>query len=211
MVASMIKSILRTVVVLAIVIPMAGCDSVSNTAEDPDVLITATKGGPAADLGDLSGTQACQGLCPLTDAEKAGLLFVYEEELLAQDVYAAMFELWGTPMFATISASETVHAASVALLIDHYGLENPAAIHVAGVFENADLQDWYDALMASGSVSLLSAFEAGVEIEEVDIANLTAQLAFVDNKNIIQVYQHLLTGSQRHLDAFLAHIEAITN
>jgi hypothetical protein len=49
---------------------------------------------------------------------------------------------------------------------------------------------------------LYEALLVGVAIEELDIADLEAQLAFVTNPGIINLYTNLKAGSVSHLAAF---------
>ncbi len=66
----------------------------------------------------------------------------------------------------------------------------------------------YDTLVAKGSQNLTEAYKAGVTIEEVDIADLTASLQLVDpaDSDIITMMETLLHGSQNHLRAFSRHV-----
>lgn len=43
----------------------------------------------------------------------------------------------------------------------------------------------------------------GVEIEDLDIRDTTAQLTDIDNADILMVYDHLLRGSRNHLRAYM--------
>ena len=136
----------------------------------------------------------------LTAEEADGLLFMREEEKLARDVYLAMWERWGLQEFENIAASEQQHMDAVLYLLGKYGLEDPALDR--GVFENQDLQQLYDDLLAQGEVSLVDAIKVGIIIEETDIADITDYLTQTDKKDITTVYNNLLDGSYNHLAAF---------
>jgi hypothetical protein len=41
----------------------------------------------------------------LSDAEKASLTLMREEEKLARDVYVYVYDIWGTPIFSNIATS----------------------------------------------------------------------------------------------------------
>ena len=43
---------------------------------------------------------------PLSEDEKAGILLMREEEKLARDMYAALYERWNVPIFNNIARSE---------------------------------------------------------------------------------------------------------
>ena len=71
-----------------------------------------------------------------------------------------------------------------------------------GVFENQDLQNLYDMLVARGNLSLSEALKVGGLIEEVDIVDLEAHLALTNHTDIRNVYNNLIDGSCNHLRAF---------
>jgi len=143
----------------------------------------------------------------LNNDEIADLLFMREEEKLARDVYLALYEQWGTPVFQNIAASEQVHIDAILGLINQYGLEDPAAGNGAGVFNDPSLQSLYDQLSAAGSQSLGDALIVGATVEEIDILDLQGSLAQTGNGDIVAVYQNLWAGSENHLRAFVSSWE----
>lgn len=143
----------------------------------------------------------------LTAAEVESLNFMREEEKLAHDVYVALYEMWGLPVFQNIAASELNHTESVLRVMETYGLPDLAQGNPAGVFTDPTLQSLYDQMIAQGSQSLLAALRVGATIEEVDILDLQARLAQTGNADITRVYQGLLSGSENHLRSFAGMIE----
>ncbi len=137
----------------------------------------------------------------LNQAETDALLFMYEEEKLARDVYTSLAALYTQPMFSNIASSEQTHMDSVKALLDRYELAVPVA-DTAGVFNNTDLQKLYDDLTAQGSQSLVEALKVGAAIEEIDILDLKERLQQTDQEDIRQVFESLLAGSYNHLNAF---------
>ncbi|MBM4427529.1 MAG: DUF2202 domain-containing protein [Chloroflexi bacterium] len=136
----------------------------------------------------------------LSAEEAAALLFMREEEKLARDVYNQMYALWGQPVFQNIAASEQAHMDEIKLLLDRYGLADPAL--APGQFADANLQALYDQLIAQGSISATEALNVGALIEQTDIADLQARLAQTDNADIQLVYTNLMNASYNHLAAF---------
>jgi hypothetical protein len=136
----------------------------------------------------------------LSADEAAALLFMREEEKLAGDVYNFLYTAWGQPTFQNIAASEQKHTDEIKVLLDRYGLTDPAL--AAGQFTNPDLQALYTQLTAQGSLSLADALKVGAAIEEIDILDLQTRLAQTDNADIQQVYNNLMSGSYSHLQAF---------
>jgi hypothetical protein len=146
----------------------------------------------------------------LTAGEIADLEYMREEEKLAHDVYVALYDLWGVPVFNNIAAAETTHTSAVLRLLNRYGIADPVAGNPAGVFANADLQALYDELVAQGSLSAADAYYVGATIEEVDIADLQKSIAASRQADITAVYNSLLRGSSNHLRAFVGQWERTT-
>jgi hypothetical protein len=113
-----------------------------------------------------------------------------------------MFLLWGSNVFQNIGASEQTHMDAVKLLLTRYALPDPAATTLPGQFGNTMLQGLYDALVTSGQVSLVAALRVGAEIEDLDIRDLRAIKATIDNADLLLVYESLEKGSRNHLRAF---------
>ena len=144
----------------------------------------------------------------LTQEDIDSLLYMREEEKLAHDVYVTLYDLWGAPIFNNIASSEQNHTEMVLALLNQYGLADPAAGNAVGVFVNADLQALYDDLVSQGSQSYEAALLVGGLIEEVDIADLRAELATTNVAAIEQVYQSLLSASGNHLNGFANSYES---
>jgi len=145
----------------------------------------------------------------LTQAEEDALLFMYEEEKLARDVYTALYEQWGLSVFQNIIASEQAHMDSVKTLLVHYGLSEPVA-QSPGVFTNQDLQALYDQLIAKGKLSTTDAVLVGGAVEEIDILDLRDRISLTDKPDIEQTFNNLMNGSINHLKAFAQNYQIIT-
>ncbi len=138
-------------------------------------------------------------LYTLSDEQKAGLVFMYQEEKVARDVYNAMYTKWGNRVFTNIAKSEQSHMDAVKAILEKYSLVVPS--DEAGVFTDSDLLALYNTLIAMGNVSSNEAMKVGVLVEETDIADLIERM--VDAPDDIEiVYQNLLNGSYNHLNAF---------
>jgi hypothetical protein len=138
----------------------------------------------------------------LSEAEKTGLLQMREEEKLAQDVYLSLAGLWPQArQFQNISSSEASHTESVRQLLERYQIADPAQKET-GKFNSAALQSLYDSLITQGKTSLIAALQVGLEIEELDIADLQTLSKSIDQEDIHLVYQELERGSRNHLRAF---------
>jgi hypothetical protein len=146
----------------------------------------------------------------LTAGEIAGLLKMREEEKLAHDVYVYLDDTWGQNSFENIASSEQTHMDEIKVLLDAYGLADPATGNPAGVFTDPALQKLYNDLTKQGSESLAAALKVGGAIEEIDILDLREQLKFVTRADIQVVYQNLENGSDNHLRAFSGTLERQT-
>ena len=172
-------------------------------------------GGPplsvdANGLSTFNGTNLGSSLATLpiellNSTEQESLIYMREEERLAQDVYAYLDSRWGSGLnvFGNISRSEASHTEAVRQLLLRYNLTDTAANLPAGHFANATLQALYKQLVATGTPGVVDALRVGAVIEEIDIRDLRAALVNVDNQDIRLVYENLLKGSRNHLRAFV--------
>ncbi len=159
-------------------------------------------GGAGPSAAGIEAALATIAPASLSVAEAESLVFMREEEKLARDAYAALYGLWHVNVFQNIGASEQVHMDAVKMLLTRYALPDPAATTLPGQFGNPLLQTLYGALMTSGQASLVDALKVGAEIEDVDIRDLRAIKATVDNADLLLVCENLEKGSRNHLRAF---------
>ncbi len=167
------------------------------------------RGGSGARAEDDSHSQLAFTTGELSDVEKSSLIFMREEEKLARDVYAVLYEQWGLPVFQNISSSEQTHMDAVKNLLDGYGLTDPMLAE-AGKFTNPELQSLYTDLVARGSQSVSEALKVGAAIEEIDILDLQESLAQTVNVDVQRVFNSLLNGSYNHLRAFTSTLQTQT-
>ena len=173
---------------------LLACQSEIPTSADDLSMLTKYGGGN----GNGGGTTY-----ELSQEERDGLIHMRIEEKLARDVYIVMGELWNHKVFLNIQLSEQKHMEAVKCKLDKYNVPDPLTTDSVGVFPDPVFQQLYDQYIQQGSQSLNEALLVGKAIEELDIADLTFQLTFVDNPDIIRVYQNLKAASENHLAAFL--------
>jgi hypothetical protein len=182
----------------------ASPDTNTSTAPDASALFGNGNGnGNGNSNGNSNGDGTGITTIPasdLSDVEAASLLYMREEEKLARDVYNALYAVWGQPTFQNIASSEQAHMDEIKLLLDRYGLTDPAL--APGQFTDASLQTLYNQLVAQGSTSLADALKVGAVIEEIDILDLQTRVAQTDNADIQLVFNNLMNGSYNHLKAF---------
>ena len=176
----------------------------SSAADDAAVPVEVDDEGVTT-LGPGTGASLPDPVAQLSADDEAALLFMREEERLALDVYTALGETWGLPIFTNIAAAEQTHTDSVRVLLERYGLEDPVPSRPAGEYADATLQAAYDELVELGSRSLEDALRVGAIVEELDIADLRARPA--DAPDVAQVFDALERGSRNHLRAFVGQLE----
>ncbi len=140
-----------------------------------------------------------------SDEALTELKFMIEEEKLAGDIYDVFYATYGVKIFKNIGASEDKHFDAVSDYAVKIGLDVDAFVFKpAGEFENPDLQDLYDTLLAQGMESLNDALKVGVTIENKDIVDIAAAAEAVGGTPLADIYGNLLDASYNHLDAFEA-------
>ncbi len=186
---------------LMMLFTLAGCISSGDDSE------SSPEGEYAGiDVGQIEDAMGEISVSELSDEEITGIRYMREEEKLARDVYLALYDLWGTPIFANIAASEETHTGAVETLIVRYGLEDPY-VDDRGTFENETLQGLYTDLVSAGSGSLMAALMVGAQIEELDMVDIASYIESADNADIILVYENLMMGSRNHLRSFVSLLE----
>ena len=89
----------------------------------------------------------------LTSREKEGLIFIWEEEKVARDLYASLHEKNNLSIFMDLMRSEQSHMDQAKAIIDKYGLSTPGEGE-PGTFQNQTLQEIYDRLLREGLPSM---------------------------------------------------------
>ena len=192
---------LAAALLTALALTACGGGSDSDNAGGPPLVVDA-EGNSTFDTTVLGASLAALPSEPLSDAEQSSLVYMREEEKLAGDVYARLYQAWGLKIFTNISTSETSHTEAVRQLLLRYSVTDPAANRAAGLYTNATLQGLYAQLVAAGSVSLIEGLKVGAAIEELDMLDINNHLKTVDNQDIRLVYDSLLKGSRNHLRSF---------
>jgi len=156
-------------------------------------------------LTSRDGSAAAPVAGTLSLREKEGLIFIWEEEKAARDIYSSLHKKNNLTIFLDLTRSEESHMAQARTVIDKYSLALPA--DVPGVFENQTLQEIHDRLIATGLQSDEEALKVAAEFEEISIMDLEAELAVSENEDIRTVYQGLLAGSRKHLRSYVADLK----
>ena len=141
----------------------------------------------------------------LTPIEKDGLIFIWEEEKAARDIYSSLYEKNNLTIFLDLTRSEESHMDQAKAVIEKYNLSLPKDVPEA--FGNQTLQDIHDRLLAEGLESDEQALKVAAEFEEISIMDLEAELAAAENEDVRTMYQGLLAGSRKHLRSYVADLK----
>ncbi len=176
---------------LSMVMVLVGCGGKANSSPN------SQQGCAVCNLATQDYTQVYQ----LTEGQKADLLFIWEEEKLARDVYEYLNSLYNFRVFANISKSEQRHMDAVASLKAKYDLPSHVDGNVRGEFSIPEIKSLYQDLTRKGARSLYAAFEVGQYIEITDIDDLEIRMTRAQPDTEL-VFSNLREGSIRHLAAF---------
>ncbi len=196
-----------TLLSIAIAIAVAGCDEsdLSDASSTPDTAFL-TNDDDSSSAIDTTALDTLSG-GDISPAEKAGLLFMREEEKLARDVYLTLYDTWTQQIFQNIANSEQTHTDAMLTLLAAYDIPDPVGSNPIGVFVDSDLQSMYDSLVIQGYASLIDALQVGAAIEEIDIIDIERRKEeVIGNDDIIETYDMLLKGSRNHLRAFVKNL-----
>jgi hypothetical protein len=141
----------------------------------------------------------------LSMREKKGLLFIWEEEKTARDLYTSLFEKDRLPIFMDLARSEQSHMDQAKAIIDKYALTIPGKDE-QGVFQNQTLQKIHDELLAKGLSSDQDALAVAANFEEISIMDLEKELNTTHAEDVSAMYQGLLAGSRKHLRSYVADL-----
>ena len=138
-------------------------------------------------------------LMAITEKQKSDLVFMYQEEKLARDVYTYFSKIYDLKVFGNIAKSEENHMEQIETLLKTYKIPVPKL--KVGEFSDKELKVLYDKLIKQGKTSEKEALKVGILIEDKDIADLKEKIKN-SPEDIKFVYSNLLKGSENHKKAF---------
>ena len=159
--------------------------------------ILSLTGGEAAAAGAAVAT--------LTAREKDGLIFIWEEEKAARDLYNGLYEKNNMTIFLDLVRSESSHMDQARTVMEKHGLTLP--LDEPGVFQNQTLQEIHDQLLAEGLQSDQDALTVAAIFEEISIVDLGKELSASQAEDVRTVYDGLLAGSRKHLRSYVSDLE----
>lgn len=160
-------------------------------------------GGVAAGAAGASAAPATTPVAASASAQLDQLVAMREEERMARDLYLALADSSGSPVFTRIARAEDRHLAAVDRLVVAAGGDPSTLGSTAGTYAVPQLQSRYDDWMATGTTSPEQAYQVGMALEQQDLADLKA-LDTSGDAELARVVSNLVSGSTRHLAAFTA-------
>lgn len=91
---------------------------------------------------------------------------------------------------------------SIRHLRSQVNLDIPVDETQTGNFQNSDISQLYLDLIQRGSLSLNDAYQVGLEIENLDIEDLTTRINMANDPGVKEVFNKLLSASYKHKSAF---------
>ncbi len=184
---------------MLLVIWVAGLSACTNATKESEYIV---------DQSDMVKTHTLisTNTWTLTEAEKAGLIKMREEEKLARDVYFMLWEKRGNQSFKNIAQSEQTHTDAIKDLLVMYNIDDPVKNNDTWVFTSKDMGLLYVQLLTKGNQSLEDALAVWATIEDLDIKDLNELIKDTTNENIIAVYENLNKWSRNHMRAFVKNI-----
>jgi hypothetical protein len=156
--------------------------------------------------GQTMTSPATATIATLTSSEKEGLLFIWEEEKAARDLYTSLYDKNNLSIFMNLRRSEQIHMDQAKAIIDKYGLTIPGN-EEPGAFQNQTLQKIHDKLLAEGLRSDQDALMVAATFEEISIMDLEREMSATKTEGIKVVYQGLLAGSRKHLRSYVGELQ----
>ena len=150
-------------------------------------------------------TASGASVAALSSREKDGLLFIWEEEKAARDLYTGLYEKNNLSIFLNLIGSESSHMDQARAIMEKHGLA--VLPDEPGKFQNMTLQEIHDQLLAGGLQSDQDALAAAAAFEEISIIDLERELSVSQAEDVIATYQGLLAGSRKHLRSYVSDLE----
>jgi hypothetical protein len=176
-------------------------------SQNPDISLkhNVAYGEGIMTLSSGQAMASAAAVATLSSREKDGLIFIWEEEKAARDLYTSLYEKNNLSIFLNLITSEQSHMDQARAVIEKYGLPLPE--NEPGIFQNQTMQQMHDELLAEGLQSDQDALQAAAAFEEISIMDLEKELAAAHAEDIRTMYQGLLAGSRKHLRSYVAELE----
>jgi hypothetical protein len=176
-------------------------------SQNPDISLkhNVAYGEGIMTLSSGQAMASAAAVATLSSREKDGLIFIWEEEKAARDLYTSLYEKNNLSIFLNLITSEQSHMDQARAVIEKYGLPLPE--NEPGIFQNQTMQQMHDELLAEGLQSDQDALQVAAAFEEISIMDLEKELAAAQAEDIRTVYQGLLAGSRKHLRSYVAELE----
>ncbi|MBX7044178.1 MAG: DUF2202 domain-containing protein [Ignavibacteria bacterium] len=146
----------------------------------------------------------------ISETEKSSLIFMAQEEKVAEDFYLEMYKAHGLSFFRSISKSESKHKELLLQVMNKFGVPSPLTgdYSTAGKFKDKELQDLYTDLLRKGSYSVLDGLIQSARFEEKDIKDLGRFMESSTNEYVVSTFGKLKKVSENHLKVIVSNIKS---
>ena len=134
----------------------------------------------------------------LSAAQKSALAQLAEQQQLAQNLYQAFADRYGSIMFDHLADAAGYQLDALRTLTSRYGISDPTAGKSTGTFSDPATQATYNRLLAQGQAGYTSALSAARTVTTTQVSTLTADLTGLNAPDVQQVYTRLLNRAQMH-------------
>ncbi|MCF6259102.1 MAG: DUF2202 domain-containing protein [Gammaproteobacteria bacterium] len=163
---------------------------------------------PIVSAENETSTQPSASLISQSNSQKvSSLLFMFEQKILAHDVFTTLHQHWQKRRFAILLRTESRHLRAIKRRLQNNGLTDQTLNNSTGVFNNSELQELYWELVDRGQNSVLDALHVSAFIKEMDIVNLQSVIDTSEKTKITRFYQKLMSSSKKHLSILIKQIE----
>lgn len=146
----------------------------------------------------------------LSETEISSLIFMVQEEKVAEDFYLEMYKAHGLSFFRSISKSESKHKELLLQIMDNFGVASPLSGEYsnAGKFKDKELQNLYADLLRKGSYSVLDGLIQSARFEEKDIQDLGRFMESSTNEYVVSTFGKLKKVSENHLKVIVNNVRS---
>ena len=146
----------------------------------------------------------------LTEETIHTVSFMIEEEKVAIDLHARLYERWGESLFQEyLALKETQLVLILQTVAIPHGIPLPETLATPALYVNQELARLYAQLTEWGSKSREEAFQAGAMIEEKWLYDLENAYRLELNEAFRAFYKEAAAESERQLYAYLVQLQRL--
>ena len=153
-------------------------------------------------LANLSTTLQNFYVSDLNESVKSDVVYLYELERFAKDIYQKSYDEWGLELFNTLTSTQSLNNSIIAILLDNYNITYNVTPE-AGVYTDDTIQGFYDTYVQETNTTIKDSLSMGVALEEKlvsEIDTLMQNRSLSDDVKI--VYEIVKRSTREHIHSF---------